>query len=96
MSAVDTHADAPLPRLRDDLKLFDGPAERDGTATWTIYDPVRNRYFRIGRKAFECLSRWGAGTVDALVRAVNGATTLTVSESDVAGLARFLETQVPI
>ena len=60
MSVAETHAEPPLPRLRDDLKLFDGPADRDGAPTWTVYDPVRNRYFRIGRRAFECLSHWGA------------------------------------
>ena len=40
----------PLPRLRDDITLLPGPAEADGAPTWTVYDPVRHRYFRFTNK----------------------------------------------
>lgn len=64
---------AALPILRDDLELLAGPRVRGGAPSWTIYDPVRNRYFRIGQTAFELLSRWHlrdwAGIADAVAQA---------------------------
>ncbi|MCJ9429443.1 HlyD family efflux transporter periplasmic adaptor subunit [Kordiimonas marina] len=82
--------DYPLPPLREDLHLL--PAERDeyGAPGWTIHDPVRNRYFRIGLPAFEMLSRWGASTAQALVDQVNAETILSLEVADVDGLIRFL------
>jgi len=41
-----------LPALREDLRLLEGPAAGDGAPTWTLYDPPRGRYFRIGWAAF--------------------------------------------
>ena len=37
-----------LPELRDDLQLLPGPRALDGSPTWSIFDPLRNKYFRIG------------------------------------------------
>ncbi|MFP5440069.1 MAG: HlyD family efflux transporter periplasmic adaptor subunit [Gammaproteobacteria bacterium] len=54
--------DPPLPVLRDDLGLFPGPRNSRGEATWTLHDPVRNKYFRIGEREFELLSRWQSAT----------------------------------
>lgn len=42
-----------LPSLRDDLRLLGTGAERDGSPGWTIFDPARNRFFRIGWLEFE-------------------------------------------
>lgn len=79
-----------LPPLREDLVLL--PAEHDefGAPNWTIRDPVRNRYFRIGMAAFEMLSRWPAGTVAELVRRVEAETILRISQNHVLELIRFL------
>lgn len=48
----------PLPRLREDLRLFAAGPHPDGSPAWVIEDPVRNRHFRIGWLEFEFLSRW--------------------------------------
>jgi len=45
------------PALRQDLKLFDGPRHRDGSPSWRILDPVRNKFFEIGWLEFELLAR---------------------------------------
>lgn len=37
-----------LPPLREDLRLLPGPSGEDGAPTWTLHDPARNRFFRIG------------------------------------------------
>ena len=79
----------PLPALRDELSLHPGPASLDGSPTWTIRDPVRNRYFRIGWAAFEALSRWG-GAAGAVAEAVRAETTIDMSVEEVVDIAKFL------
>jgi putative peptide zinc metalloprotease protein len=83
--------DTPLPRLRPDLRLSPGPQARDGGPSWSIFDPARNAYFRIGWAAREILARWGLGRVGAVAEAVNRETTLTIDDDDVQDFARFLQ-----
>jgi putative peptide zinc metalloprotease protein len=80
----------PLPALRDDLQLFEGPPTAEGAPTWTIYDPVRNRYFRIGREAFALLSRWHFGEAAAVLNAVAAAAAGPVTPRQLGELVRFL------
>jgi len=77
--------------LRADLSLHRGPPGRDGAPSWTIGDPVRNRYFRIDWPAFEMLVRWDLGQATAVAAAVRGETTLTLDSGDVETLAAFLQ-----
>ena len=79
-----------LPALREDIQLLPGAAALDGSPTWAVYDPVRNRYFRIGWSAFQLLSRWSIGSADQLVRSVTAETTCEISLQDVLALIRFL------
>ncbi|NQV99466.1 MAG: hypothetical protein HQ483_07195, partial [Rhodospirillales bacterium] len=58
-----------LPTLRDDLELLPGPRARGGAPTWTVYDPVRSRYFRISQMAFELLRNWHMGDWKAIADA---------------------------
>lgn len=81
---------APVPPLRDDLMLGEGPAAADGSPTWTIYDPVRGRYFRVGRTAFLLLSHWQLGTASAVVAAASRISTVTITTRDVEQLVNFL------
>ena len=67
----------PLPALREDLRLEDASANRDGSPSWMIHDPARNRFFRIGWLEFELLARWDAGNADALVSRVRAETRRT-------------------
>ena len=80
----------PLPLLRDDLKLFPGPSEADGSPTWTVYDPVRHRYFRFGRAGFEFMARWTSPSGAALLDAIAGETTLETSADELEQFIRFL------
>lgn len=80
-----------LPWLREELSLHTGPAEHTGAPTWTIRDPVRNRFFRIGWPAFEILSRWHLGSAEAVAASVNGTTTLGIDADDVNAVAQFLK-----
>jgi putative peptide zinc metalloprotease protein len=79
-----------LPPLREELSLLPGPRQPDGAPTWTLHDPSGNRFFRIGWREFEILSRWDLCEPNAIAEAVNAETTLTVSARDVRGLSEFL------
>ncbi len=80
-----------LPPLREDLELIAGPRAFDGAPTWTIHDPVRNRYFRLGHAAFQLLSRWPLGEGRRLLADVNATTTLRVEAAELMRLLRFLQ-----
>ena len=44
---------AVLPALREELHLFAGGCDAEGAPTWTLHDPVRNKFFRIDWQTFE-------------------------------------------
>lgn len=80
----------PLPPLRDDLTLLPASPDKNGAPAWSIHDPVRGCYFRIGHAAFEMLSRWDRGMSDRLVASVRAETVLDPDEDDVRRLSVFL------
>ena len=79
-----------LPRLREDLQLLKGPTAFDGSPTWNIYDPVCNKYFRIGWTVFQLISRWKLGNTRVLLEGIKNETTAQVKEEDVENLITFL------
>ncbi len=81
---------AALPALRDELALLPGPAAHDGAPTWTLHDPLSNRFFRLAWPAFEVLSRWHLGSPQAVADSVRRETVLEIEPDDVLGLADFL------
>jgi putative peptide zinc metalloprotease protein len=84
-------AEPSLPRLRQDLKLYPGSAHRDGSPSWRILDPVRNRFFEIGWLEFELLARWNEHTaVASLIEQVGAETPMQPSEEEVEGFVAFL------
>lgn len=80
-----------LPRLREDLRLENASPNRDGSPSWMIHDPARNRFYRIGWLEFELLARWDAGNAQALLSRVRSETPLNPDTNDVAALMLFLE-----
>ena len=89
-SAADPLDSVRLPPLRDDLHLLPAPPGMDGSPCWTIHDPVRNRYFRIGHAAFEAIARWHLSAPRAIAAAVAAETVLEPDAEDVVELYRFL------
>ncbi len=79
----------PLPALREDLQLHEGPKQSDGSPSWTIYDPVRNAYFRLGWVEFVMLTRWGR-TAEETIALVERETAARVDLTDVSALSSFL------
>ncbi|WP_157953705.1 HlyD family efflux transporter periplasmic adaptor subunit [Oceanimonas marisflavi] len=78
------------PELREELELHAGPAARDGSPTWSLFDPVRNLYFRIDWLTFEVLCRWQLADDDLIAHALCEETTLQITADTVADIARFL------
>jgi putative peptide zinc metalloprotease protein len=76
--------------LREEIAIFPGPAAIDGSPSWTLHDPSSNRFYRLGWREFEMLSRWDSGSVAALAARVEAETTLRIEQDDVDDLIRFL------
>ena len=77
--------------LRQDLALHSGPRSGDGSPTWTIQDPARNRFFRLDWLTFEILCHWELGVPAQIAAAVRRCTPLDASEADVRQVERFLQ-----
>jgi putative peptide zinc metalloprotease protein len=89
--ATEAKKPAPLPALREDLRLYSGAPSRDGAPTWRIHDAVRNAFFEIGWLEFELLARWrDAADAEALVERVSAETPLKPSAEEVKDLVSFL------
>lgn len=82
--------DPPLPVLREDLGLFPAPRNSRGEAGWSLHDPLRNRYFRLGEREFEMLTHWHeAAGINALAERLT-ARGVAVSGKDVHEFVHFL------
>lgn len=79
---------AVLPPLREDLTLSPGPLS-EGQPTWSLYDPARHRFVRLGWLDFEILSRWGLRVPEAILAAIAAETTLRPSTDDIVRFAKF-------
>jgi putative peptide zinc metalloprotease protein len=82
----------PLSLLREDLMLLPSSDHRDGSPTWVIQDPVRNKFIQIGWLEFELLSRWQPDALTVL-REVVQETSLRPALADVLAFAQYLRQQ---
>ncbi len=82
---------AALPALRSDLELARGPATPDGRPSWTLFDPLRGRYFRLDEGALRLLSAWGLRKPEAVLARANDASGgAGLAKAHLDGLVRFL------
>ena len=82
-----------LPPVREDLRLYPGPPQRDGSPTWRILDPIRNSFFEIGWLEFELLARWREHKdAAALAAHVAAETPISPSLEEVREMIGFLTT----
>lgn len=86
-----TPSATPLCPLRDELILHKGPANRDGSPSWTLEDPLRGLYFRIGWPEMAMLSRWSLGDAARIIADIQQGSTLALDESDVHYFNHFLQ-----
>lgn len=76
--------------LREDIHLMPGTRSWSGEPTWTLADPVRNRFFQLGDRDVQILRHWQEGTVPAVVAALAGHDGVVVEPDEVEALQGFL------
>ncbi|MDH4152741.1 MAG: HlyD family efflux transporter periplasmic adaptor subunit [Nitrospira sp.] len=81
-----------LPPLRKNLQFNRGTPTPEGVPTWTIVDPVRNRYFQIEWPVYQMIQRWSTGTMEKLHAVMGRETTCRTTLDDVEDLVKFLYT----
>jgi putative peptide zinc metalloprotease protein len=79
-----------LPPLRKNLQFLRGAPTSAGVPTWTVVDPVRNKYFQIEWDVYQLLQRWSCGTIEKLVEEIARNTTSRIGMEDVEDLVKFL------
>ncbi|SPP65083.1 HlyD family efflux transporter periplasmic adaptor subunit [Nitrospira lenta] len=79
-----------LPVLRTNVEFLRGAPTPEGVPTWTIVDPVRNKYFQIEWPVYQLLQRWSCGTMEQLVETMREETTARITREDVEDLIKFL------
>ncbi|MCO8310682.1 biotin/lipoyl-binding protein [Pseudomonas mandelii] len=79
-----------LPSLRADLQLSAAAPALDGSPRWTLADPVRGRYFKLGAAAMRLLRHWSLGDSDQVLRAANREPGLPLDSVALEQLLEFL------
>lgn len=84
--------DIPLPPIREDLQITRGGTSYSGAPTWVVFDPLRNRFFRITYEMFQLLSLWNVSrTVAALIKAIDMRFGNRMTGEDIVAIVRMLE-----
>ncbi|MFJ4143439.1 biotin/lipoyl-binding protein [Pseudomonas sp. NPDC089734] len=79
-----------LPSLRADLQLSPAAPALDGSPRWTLADPVRGRYFKLGAQAIRLLRHWSLGDPAQVLQAANREPGLPLGGTEVEELLIFL------
>ncbi|RON48752.1 efflux RND transporter periplasmic adaptor subunit [Pseudomonas frederiksbergensis] len=79
-----------LPSLRADLQLQAAAPALDGSPRWTLADPVRGRYFKLGTAAMRLLRHWSLGDPDKVLQAANREPGLPLDGAELEQLLNFL------
>ena len=79
-----------LPGLRADLQLSPAAPALDGSPRWTLADPVRGRYFKLGAAAMRLLRHWSLGDAGQVLRAANREPGLPLGGAELEALLGFL------
>ena len=89
-SPSQTPKERKLPPLRKHLEFLRGAPTPEGVPTWTIVDPIRNKYFQIEWHVYQLLQRWQCGTIEKLMQVIARDTTSRITAEDVEDLVKFL------
>lgn len=88
--ATQIKGNQPLPPLREDLQIFKGGRNWQGEQVWTIFDPLRNRYFQLSDHDLAIMTHWHRGTADRLRASVDNEERYQVSHEQVEEFLDFL------
>ncbi|WP_459744351.1 efflux RND transporter periplasmic adaptor subunit [Pseudomonas sp. 3A(2025)] len=79
-----------LPALRADLQLSAGTPGLDGSPQWTLADPLRGKYFKLGAPAMRLLRHWALGDPGRVLKAANTEPGAPLGPQALEELLRFL------
>jgi len=79
-----------LPALRPDLQLSPAAPGLDGSPQWTLADPLRGRYFKLGSAAVRLLRHWALGDPQRVLQAANAEPGQSLGAAEVEEMLRFL------
>jgi putative peptide zinc metalloprotease protein len=79
-----------LPALRPDLQLSPAAPGLDGAPQWTLADPLRGRYFKLGAAAVRLLRHWTLGEPQRVLAAANAEPGLPLGQAELEDMLRFL------
>lgn len=79
-----------LPALRADLQLSPAEPGLDGAPQWTLADPLRGRYFKLGAAAVRLLRHWTLGEPQQVLAAANAEPGAPLSPAELEDMLRFL------
>lgn len=81
-----------LPGLREDLQLSPSSPALDGSPRWTLADPLRGRYFKLGAQAIRLLRHWALGDPAQILQAANREPGLKLGAAELEQMLSFLRT----
>lgn len=84
-------SDDVLPPLREDLNIASGAPLLNGAPSWVIYDPIRHRFFQVGQRTIEMISKWSYGSQIKLIEYLKQTKGLTITTQEIQALIQFLK-----
>lgn len=87
---IPTDDKLPFLPLRDEIQLHPSAEQKDGSPSWTLQDPWRDQFFRIGQVEMEILSRWHLGDEEQICLEINEHTPLRVEVAAVERVKDFV------
>lgn len=79
-----------LPALRPDLQLSPAAPGLDGAPQWTLADPLRGRYFKLGAAAVRLLRHWTLVEPQRVLAAANAEPGAPLGQAELEDMLRFL------
>jgi putative peptide zinc metalloprotease protein len=80
----------PTGQLRKDLKIYTGPSDPQNGPTWSLHDPINNRFFRLQWLERAILTHWKLGSSQQIIVAVQQESGLSVSTTQISTMHNFL------
>ncbi|MFD0916039.1 biotin/lipoyl-binding protein [Pseudahrensia aquimaris] len=83
-------AELRVPQLREDLEILEGWPSHNGAPTWLLFDPLRNRYFRINNSMFQMLAFWESDEFSKITERAAAALHRPVEGGELGEFVKFL------
>ncbi|MBF0382326.1 MAG: biotin/lipoyl-binding protein [Magnetococcales bacterium] len=83
--------DLPTGELRRDLNIYPGPSDSQNGPTWSLHDPINNRFFRLQWLEREILEHWKLGSSEKIIAAVKNSSGMKISTAQITTMHNFLK-----